>query len=111
MNSTNNVGSAVPSVGGAQSGGNFTIKMNAGLAFARCMRSNGVPNFPDPSSGGGVTITSGNGIDPGSPQFQSAQRACQKYLPAEKAPSPAQVAKMQANLLKFSACMRSHGVP
>ena len=48
------------------------------LAFARCMREHGV-NMPDPdfSSGGGVRIQIGsNGVDPGSPTFQEAQKAC-----------------------------------
>jgi hypothetical protein len=54
----------------------------AALAHAQCMREHGVPNFPDPTfsaDGGGVTISSGGrgGIDPRSPAFQQAQRACQ----------------------------------
>lgn len=79
--------------------------------FASCMRSHGVPNFPDPSAQGGISITPSMGIDPGSAQFQAAQSACQKDLPQGTAPSPAQQAKMQAAALKFSACMRSHGEP
>ncbi len=57
------------------------------LAFSACMRKNGVPNFPDPefSSGGGVSIRIGSssGIDPRSPEFQAAQKACQKNLPGK----------------------------
>src|SRR5581483_10837838 len=49
--------------------------------------------------------------NPDSQQFQSAQRACQKYLPIGKAPSPARLAKMQETFLRFARCMRSHGVP
>ncbi len=46
------------------------------------MRTHGVPNFPDPTfSGGGVKMTlkagGANGIDPNSPQFKAAQKACQ----------------------------------
>ena len=46
-----------------------------------CMRSHGVPNFPDPqfqtgpNGGIGVRI-SGAGINPSSPAFQTAQKAC-----------------------------------
>ena len=47
------------------------------LKFASCMRSNGVPNFPDPQNGR-LTIT---GVDPNSPQFQAAMQACRKLLP------------------------------
>ena len=50
-----------------------------GLKFAACMRSHGVPNFPDPkTSNGGFMIT---GINPNSPQFQSAQQACRSLMP------------------------------
>ncbi len=45
------------------------------LAFARCMRAHGVPNFPDPSSSGGQDGLAA-GIDPQSPAFQSAARVC-----------------------------------
>jgi hypothetical protein len=55
------------------------------LAFASCMRSHGVTKFPDPqvSSGGGVRQVIGpdSGVDPASPTFQAAQKACQKLQP------------------------------
>jgi hypothetical protein len=49
------------------------------------MRTHGVPSFPDPTfSGGAVQLKSvggAGGIDPGSPQFQAAQRACRSVVP------------------------------
>jgi hypothetical protein len=55
------------------------------LKFAGCMRSHGVPKYPDPEvgSGGGMkqTINPNDGVDPSSPQFQAAQKACQKLVP------------------------------
>jgi hypothetical protein len=71
-------------------GGNTDPKAQAAaikqmLAFASCMRSHGITKFPDPqvSSGGGVRQTIGpdSGIDPASPTFQAAQKACQKLQP------------------------------
>ena len=57
----------------------------AALANSRCMRSHGVPNFPDPQFGGNgqasIKITKGSGLDPRSPAFQRAQKACAKFLP------------------------------
>ncbi|MGO9884120.1 MAG: hypothetical protein ACLPV4_14010, partial [Solirubrobacteraceae bacterium] len=38
-----------------------------GVTFSECMRSHGVPNFPDPSAGGGIHISAGSGINPVSP--------------------------------------------
>jgi hypothetical protein len=79
--------------------------------FSACMRSHGLPNFPDANANGGIAIDASSGVDPSSPVFQAAQKACQKLAPGGgKAPSPAQQAKAQAQALKFSACMRSHGV-
>lgn len=88
-------------------GGNYTQD----LKFAECLRSHGLPNFPDPSSDGTFHITSSNGVTPGSPQFQAAEKSCRKFMPnGGAAPSPAQQARMLAQLLKYSECMRSHGV-
>jgi hypothetical protein len=59
----------------------------AGLEFSQCMRSHGVPNFPDPSTGptGGQAINlHGLDIDPSSPTYQSANAACQKIVPGSK---------------------------
>ena len=82
--------------------------------YAACMRSNGVPGFPDPkSSGNGMSLTIGapQGITPDSPQFKAAEKSCQKLLPNGGNADPAMQAKAQAEMLKFSACMRSHGLP
>jgi hypothetical protein len=47
--------------------------------FARCMRAHGDPGFPDPTvSGGNVGI---RGLDPKSPQFQTAETACRSLSP------------------------------
>jgi hypothetical protein len=55
------------------------------LKFSECMQHNGVPNFPDPkfSSGGGVQMSL-KGIDPSSPRFQAAAKACQSNSPFAK---------------------------
>jgi hypothetical protein len=86
-------------------------KADDATRFSACMRSHGVPKFPDPSSGGGINISPAMGVNPNSPVFQAAQRACQKLMPGAKSLSPAQQAKAQEQMLKFSACMRSHGLP
>ena len=83
----------------------------SGIAFSACMRSHGVPNFPDPNAAGAITFGSSDGVDPSSPRFQSAQTSCQRLLPHDGVPTPAQQAKAQAAMLRYSACMRSHGVP
>ena len=80
------------------------------LAFSACMRSHGVKDFPDPNAQGGVQIQA-NGLNsdlnPNNPTFQAAQRDCGSLLPQ---PTAAQNAQALAQLLKFSACMRAHGI-
>jgi hypothetical protein len=74
------------------------------------MRSHGVPNFPDPNSQGQIEIGSSDGINPQSPQFESAQRACQRLMPNGGKPTPAEQAQALAGALKMSQCMRAHGI-
>ena len=53
------------------------------LKFSQCMRGHGVPNFPDPpASGQPPPAPKDAGINPKSPQFLAAARACQHVLPA-----------------------------
>jgi hypothetical protein len=54
----------------------------AGLAYAACMRSHGIRQFPEPSPGGLVAVGPGTGIDPASALFRSAGQACQPLAPA-----------------------------
>lgn len=55
----------------------------AALEHARCMRDNGVPDFPDPQfdENGGAQIRIGKGLNPESATFQQAQKACEKTMP------------------------------
>jgi hypothetical protein len=86
----------------------------AGLAFAECMRSNGVPNFPDPSPGGGFVV-GGPAINPSSPAVSAAKEKCQEYVPilggsGGPAFSPQVQEQALAKLLKIAQCMRQHGI-
>jgi hypothetical protein len=98
------------------------------LALAQCMRSHGEPNFPDPNASGGYTLTTsgsiegaGNSsIDIDSSQAQAAYGDCRHLLPG--APSISRLEQLEQQgqqreeqdlpqLLKYSQCMRSNGVP
>jgi hypothetical protein len=48
------------------------------LKAAGCMRTHGVPNFPDPKfpPGGGIGIATPPGVGPSSPAFQHAVQVC-----------------------------------
>jgi hypothetical protein len=113
------VASASPSVSSttstdaATSTGAATVAGSPGLAFAECMRSNGVPNFPDPSPGRGLLFQLGAGMNPASPAVKAAQAKCRKLLPGGP-PGPGSTthpsAQTLAKLLKIAVCMRQHGI-
>jgi len=87
------------------------------LAFAQCMRANGVPSFPDPGPGGNFQLNGSSGVNPGAPAFRAAQAKCQKLmgggavggplvLGAATHPSPQTLEK----LVRIAQCMRQHGI-
>jgi len=88
------------------------------LAYSQCMRSHGIANFPDPNSQGNITINTnekngqvqGNGINQDSPQFQSAEKTCTKLLGNGGTPTAAQIQQVLSKAVKFSECMRAHGI-
>lgn len=80
----------------------------AALAFAQCMRDNGLTNYPDPDPNG----RSGAGheaFDPNDPTVKAATEKCRTLLPGggqHNAPNPAAVQQLVA----FAQCMRDNGV-
>ena len=82
------------------------------VAYSQCIRSHGVPNFPDPvqtPSGGYGYRTAG--IDPNSAAFQGALRAC-KALPSPWNSTGEELsAAQQQAWLNWAQCIRAHGVP
>ncbi len=86
------------------------------LAYASCMRSHGVPNFPDPAGSGGIpkegVISAFRAVS--SSQASRAQNACQQLLPAGGSlsgqPSQTVTAQDQHYYLNAARCMRSHGI-
>jgi hypothetical protein len=100
---------ASPGTGAGQAGGSAR---HSELAFSRCMRTHGITAFPDPSSQGGLDLNAGpgTGLDPKSPQFKAAWRACRPLLPPRRTLSPAQQAQARAQDLRYARCMRAHGI-
>ncbi|MEU4560360.1 hypothetical protein AB0F72_18435 [Actinoplanes sp. NPDC023936] len=50
--------------------------------MSKCMRENGVPNFPDPKPDGSISINGDKlGTGPGDPAFDKAEELCSQYLP------------------------------
>jgi hypothetical protein len=103
--------SAASSSGAGPGGPGSGSPEAAALAFAGCMRTNGVPDFPDPTAGGGFRFRSGAGVDPSSPAFKAAQAKCKKFLPPGPGSGPPPSAKTLAHFLTVARCMRGRGVP
>lgn len=106
------------STSAAGQGGNTSSRGNVAVAFVSCMRTHGEPKMPEPSvskSGGhtSVSIDAGSGIDPSSPLFAAAYKACKHLLPDNGGPVQANTitAADEKAYLKAAACMRAHGIP
>jgi hypothetical protein len=95
------------------------------VAYSACMRSHGVPNFPDPDpdSGGQVPKGDAQSFGVGTAQFQAAQTSCQPVYPNDGSfeqqtqqcmltgdcPQTL-VQQILTAERRFAGCMRSHGV-
>lgn len=93
------------------------------LKLAECMRTHGVPDFPDPTGSGGFGIqasanganasinVNGHAVNVSGPAFRTAMNKCAQYQPHGPAISGAQLAQIKQGALRMAACMRTHGVP
>jgi hypothetical protein len=96
--------------GGGSSAAGGSSPYQKAVAYAQCMRAHGVPGFPDPDSKGNFLIKGPElGGSPG--QYRSADKACRHLLPNGGQMTAAQQQQALRQALKFSACMRAHGVP
>jgi hypothetical protein len=101
--------------GGTSSAGGSAIQI-VRLAVAQCMRSHGVPAFPDPSASGSVFSHShtsagiAGSLGVSNTVYQAALDACRHLVPNSYASSGTSQ-QVLSQVLTFAKCMRSHGVP
>ncbi|GLW30857.1 hypothetical protein [Actinoplanes regularis] len=68
--------------GGEQKDKTSPEEIERAQQMAKCMRANGVPNFPDPGPNGEIALDADKlGTGPGDATFDAAEKACSKYLP------------------------------
>ena len=100
--------------GGAPTAGGSADTTSA-VGFSRCMRSHGVPNYPDPGSRNtmpdGLPKVSPQQLGVATSQFQAAQTSCGHLLPNGGRVAQPASQQLLSDGLKFARCMRSHGVP
>jgi hypothetical protein len=94
----------------APAGASASAPYTNALEYARCMRRHGEPDFPDPNNPGGFSTRALAQSDTASRQFISADSTCQRLLPNDGQPTPAELQQTITDGLKFARCMRAHGV-
>jgi hypothetical protein len=98
-----------PSTPGAQATG--SSQYQKALAYSQCMRSHGVPSFPDPTSQGQFPPLQEGRNGMSQQAVQSAQNACRHLQPDGGAGTAQQQQARITQALNFARCMRAHGVP
>ncbi|AZM57029.1 hypothetical protein DMA15_34380 [Streptomyces sp. WAC 01529] len=92
-----------------------TSAFDRALAYSECMRSNGVPDFPDPQQDtGGVKLTPEGNADPNSEGFKKAVEACQDKAPqglGGGGGGGGGEAIDSAKVAAWAKCLRKNGVP
>jgi hypothetical protein len=116
-------GSNSPRAAGGSSPGNSAPA--SAVAYSGCMRSHGVPEYPDPDSNGNLPKDNAQDLGVSSSRYQTAERACRHLLPSSDTTfiasltqclmnsdcPPAVVQQALTEGRKFAQCMRNHGVP
>jgi hypothetical protein len=95
------------------SAGDTNARQEQGVKFARCMRDNGVGEFPDPDASGGLTIDgvlNGSSLDPSTPVWKEAIAACRDLQPPGFTGDPDVSDAEQETRLEFAQCIRDNGV-
>jgi hypothetical protein len=100
-----------PSTGsGGSSNAGGSAHSSSAVAYSRCVRAHGVPNFPDPDSNGKIPPAAKRALREVSNSLaRAATYACRNLNPTEQG-SPTLTAQQQQDYLRAAACMRSHGI-
>jgi hypothetical protein len=115
--------------GGGSPGAAGPAHAPSAIAYSRCVRAHGVPNFPDPRSTGQVPKTSAQLLGVSSSQLQAAQAACEHRYPSgsssrevltksslgqceETGDCPQALVQATMTALRaYAQCMRARGLP
>lgn len=102
------IGATTASTTAASTSSAGSAHANAALVFARCMRSHGVPTFPDPGPQGDFPP-----FRTGVPKQTSiaANDACKHLLSSGGTATPQQLQQKLDLGVKVAQCLRKHGYP
>jgi hypothetical protein len=102
--------SPTPQIGGTSSTAE-SASYRANIAFSQCMRTHGVPNFPDPQPGSNFSLSgplTGPAADTTSGK---ATLACEHLLPNGSASDSGVSTQELDEGVALAQCLRSHGEP
>jgi len=99
------------STGSTSTGSAATFRAN--LAFAHCMQTHGVPNFPDPANSSESFHVNGQPNGGAAGPSAQAYTACKQLLPpGSTTTGNGHVSQQQLDqTLKIVQCLRAHGEP
>jgi hypothetical protein len=116
--------SPFPTGSGGSPGTGGSSSSPSAVAFSACMRSHGIPNFPDPNAGGRPLQVDAHQLGVSDSLYQTAEQACQHLLPTGGSLQqlthqcllygdcpPTLVQPLMTLERTYAECMRSHGVP
>jgi hypothetical protein len=87
-----------------------TTNNDDGLAFAKCMRENGV-DLPDPDPDGGFGFGDGSDeLNLNDPKFQKGFAECQELMPGGSPLDRSLDATQQDAVFELTKCMRKNGI-
>jgi hypothetical protein len=81
------------------------------VAFAECIRSHGVANFPDPGADGKEPSGTKQAVN-GNPRYPAALDACRHLIPSGSQSTGTGANDLtEAGAVSLAGCMRTHGFP
>jgi hypothetical protein len=85
------------------------------LAYTKCMRSNGLPQFPVPDAQGNYNNAQVTALAQANPEYRNAHLQCASLLPnGGSGLSATQIQQIQqqnlSDAVKAAHCMRTHGI-
>jgi hypothetical protein len=107
-------GPSSPGSAGSSSAGGATNSRSTSselLAYARCMRAHGVPDFPDPDSSGLIPQTQVKNLTTSPTVIRAADNHCQSLYPTQPGINAPFSSQQKQDYLKAATCMRAHGIP
>jgi hypothetical protein len=116
--------SPAASAGESSSATGGSTSSPSGVAYSRCMRSHGLPKFPDPDAKGNYPAVDPQHLGVSDSLYQAAEQACQPLLPTGGSLQqqtnqclwfgncpPALLQQLLNIEREYARCMRTHGVP